>query len=159
MIAPPNHRAAGQPPAKHGTRPRLGVDAYSLRTSGWDACTTLEYCADLGAEVVHFSEPRFLGPLDDANVDRARARADALGLELEVGMGSICPTSTMFRGAEGTAVEQLTRMLFVAKRMRSPIVRCYFGSLRIGGRSWPGTSTRRSPHAARSKRSPWSSGS
>jgi 3-oxoisoapionate decarboxylase len=98
---------------------------------------TLDYCADLGAEVVHFSEPRFLGSLDDANLDRARARADALGLELEVGMGSICPTSSMFRGAEGTAVEQLTRMLFVAKRLRSPIVRCYLGSFDDRGPALP----------------------
>ena len=125
--------AAGPPPARHTARPRLGLDAYSLRSSNWDACTTLAYCASLGAEVVHFSEPRFLGSLDDANLDRVRARADALELELEIGMGSICPTSSMFRGESGTAVEQLTRMLFVAKRMRSPIVRCYVGSFEDRG--------------------------
>jgi sugar phosphate isomerase/epimerase len=82
---------------------------------------------------VHFSEPRFLGSLDDANLDRVRDRADVLGLELEVGMGSICPSSTMFRGEDGTATEQLTRMLFVAKRIRSPIVRCYVGSFEDRG--------------------------
>ena len=137
MIAPPNDPAAGRPPTRHDDRPRLGVDAYSLRSSGWDASTTLDYCADLGAEVVQFSEPRFLGSLDDGNLDCVRARADALGLELEVGMGSICPTSNTFRGAEGTAVEQLTRMLFVAKRVRSPIVRCYLGAFEDRGPTLP----------------------
>jgi 3-oxoisoapionate decarboxylase len=136
-MAPPNDPAVGRPPTTHDGRPRLGVDAYSLRSSGWDASTTLDYCADLGAEVVHFSEPRFLGSLDDGNLDRVRAKADALGLDLEVGMGSICPTSNMFRGAEGTAVEQLTRMLFVAKRVRSPIVRCYLGSFEDRGPALP----------------------
>lgn len=133
MIARFDGSATGPPPARRTARPRLGLDAYSLRSSNWDACTTLDYCAGLGAEVVHFSEPRFLGSLDDANLDRARARADDLGLELEVGMGSICPSSTMFRGEEGTAIEQITRMLFVAKRMRSPIVRCYLGSFEDRG--------------------------
>jgi 3-oxoisoapionate decarboxylase len=113
--------------------PKLGLDVYSLRSSGWDACTTLDYCAGLGAEVVHFSEPRFLGSLDDANLDGIRGRADDLGLELEVGMGSICPSSTMFRGEEGTATEQLTRMLHVAKRLRSTIIRCYVGSFEDRG--------------------------
>jgi 3-oxoisoapionate decarboxylase len=108
--------------------PPLGLDVYSLRSSGWDPVTTLEYCAGLGAEVVHFSEPRFLGSLEARDLDRVRTRADTLGLALEVGMGSICPSSSMFSSAGGTAVEQLTRMLNVARRLRSPIVRCYVGS-------------------------------
>jgi sugar phosphate isomerase/epimerase len=137
VIAPPEGSAAGPPPARRIASPRLGLDAYSLRSSDWDACATLDYCADLGAEVVHFSEPRFLGSLDEANLEHVRARADDLGLALEVGMGSICPSSTMFRGEAGTATEQLTRMLFVAKRMRSPIVRCYLGSFEDRGPELP----------------------
>lgn len=109
-------------------RPRLGLDVYSFRSSGWDPARTLEYCAGLGAEVVHFSEPRFLGSLEEGDLDRVRTRADELGLALEVGMGSICSSSSMFRGDAGTATEQLTRMLRVAQRLRSPIVRCYLGS-------------------------------
>lgn len=124
----PDDSVPEAPPAKRPARPRLGLDVYSIRSSSWGACATLDYCAGLGAEVVNFSEPRFLGSLDDADLDRVRARADRLGLELEVGMGSICPSSTMFRDEDGTAIEQLTGMLFVAQRMRSPIVRCYVGS-------------------------------
>lgn len=111
-----------------GDRPRLGLDVYSLRSTGWSPVTLLGFCSGLGAEVVQFSEPRFLGSLDEANLRAVRAHADDLGLDLEVGMGSICPTSTMFRAEEGPAAEQLTRMVHVAAILRSPLVRCYLGS-------------------------------
>ena len=109
-------------------RPRLGLDAYSLRSTGWGPLELLEHAAGLGAEVVQLSEPRFIGALDEGNLRTIRARADELGVDLEVGMGSICPSSGMFRPDDGTAVEQLTRMLHVAAALRSPIVRCYLGS-------------------------------
>lgn len=126
---PPRSMPSGTPP--------LGLDVYSLRSSGWDPLTTLEYCAGLGAAVVHFSEPRFLWSLEEGELDRVRTRADDLDLALEVGMGSICPSSSMFRGEGGTATEQLTRMLYVAQRLRSPIVRCYVGSADDRGPDMP----------------------
>ena len=115
-------------------RPRLGLDVYSLRSSGWPAEVALDYCADLGAEVVLFSEPRFLGSLDDRSLRSLRERADGLHVDLEVGMGSICPTSAAFRADDGTAWEQLTKMLHVAAALGSPIVRCYLGSSADRGR-------------------------
>ena len=46
-----------------------------------------------------------------------------LGFELEIGMRSICPTSNMFDKKEGTAEEQLTRMIDAADTVGSHIVR------------------------------------
>ena len=43
-------------------------------------------------------------------------------------MRSICPTSAMFDKAQGTAEEQLARMVDAAKIVRSPIVRAVLGS-------------------------------
>jgi sugar phosphate isomerase/epimerase len=43
-------------------------------------------------------------------------------------MLSICPTSTLFNKSQGTAEEQLTRMLAAARTVGSPIVRCVLGS-------------------------------
>ena len=45
-------------------------------------------------------------------------------------MRSICPTSAMFDKAQGTAEEQLGRMVDAAKIVRSPIVRAVLGSAR-----------------------------
>ncbi len=107
---------------------KLGLDLFSLRSQGWNAFELLDYSAKLGAQVVHFSEPRFLGSVEDAHLDQVREHAGRLGLELEVGFGSICPTSTRFNKEEGTAEEQLRRMFRIARRLGSPFVRCYLGS-------------------------------
>jgi len=107
---------------------RFGLDLFSLRSQGWTSFQCLDYCAKKGVKVVHFSEIRFLGSLEEENVRRVRAHADSLGIELEVGMRSICPSSTMFDRSQGTAEEQLVRMLAAARVAGSPIVRCVLGS-------------------------------
>lgn len=107
---------------------KLGLDFFSLRSQGWSAFELLDFAAKNGCEVAHFSEPRFLGPLEPEHLEKVREHADRLELEIEVGFGSICPTSTRFDQQAGTAREQLLEMLSVAKALRSPIVRCYLGS-------------------------------
>jgi len=118
--------SASPPPA--ATKTRLGLDAFSLRSQGWSATEFLDFAARNGAEVVNYSEPRFLGSLAPDDLKRVREYADGLDLALEVGFGSICPTSTRFNKDDGTAEQQLERMFGVAKFLGSPIVRCYLGS-------------------------------
>jgi sugar phosphate isomerase/epimerase len=107
---------------------RFGLDMFSLRSQGWTPFAQLDWCAQRHVKLVHFSEIRFIGGLDPQNLKRVRAHADELGLDLEIGMRSICPTSTMFDKSEGTAEEQLARMIEAARIVRSPIVRCVLGS-------------------------------
>ncbi len=107
---------------------RLGLDVYSLRFMNWDAFAVLEFCAARGVRVVHFSEPRLLGGLDRAHLQRVRERADALGLDIEMGMLAIAPTSGIFDPAAGTAEDQLMRMIGAAVLMRSPLIRCVVGN-------------------------------
>lgn len=123
--------AAAAPGAMHAmasdTTP-LGIDLFSIRSSGYSAFENLDYCAKLGAKVVHFSEIRFLGSLEDEHLKKVRAHSDRLGIRIEAGMRSLCPTSKLFDPKQGTAEEQLTRMLHAAKLLGSPIVRCFLGS-------------------------------
>jgi sugar phosphate isomerase/epimerase len=107
---------------------KLGVDIYSLRLQGWDAFQHLEYGHRIGLEVIHFSDLDPFESLDDAYLKRVKARADELGIGIEVGMLSICPTSNIFTGERGTAVEQVREMLHVAEVLGSPILRCVLGS-------------------------------
>jgi sugar phosphate isomerase/epimerase len=107
---------------------RFGLDLFSLRSQGWTPIALLDWCAQRHVKVVHFSEIRFIGSLDAENLRRVRAHADDLGIDLEIGMRSICPTSTMFDKAQGTAEEQLAKMVDAARIVRSPIVRCVLGS-------------------------------
>ncbi len=81
-----------------------------------------------GAKVVHFSEIRFIGSLDDANLKQVREHAGKLGIEVEIGMRSICPTSKAFDPKQGTAEQQIARMIHAANVVGSPIVRAFLGT-------------------------------
>jgi sugar phosphate isomerase/epimerase len=116
------------PQARPAAPVRFGIDMYSLNAQNWTPFEQLDFAAKWKAKVVHFSEIRFLGTLEPENLRRVRARADELGLDLEIGMRSICPTSAMFDKAQGTAEEQLAKMIDAAKIVRSPIVRAVLGS-------------------------------
>jgi len=107
---------------------KFGVDLFSIRSQKWTPFQYLDYCAKHGVEVVHFSEIRFIGGLEEEHLKRVRAHAEKLGIEIEIGMMSICPTSKMFRAADGTAEEQLTRMIRAANVVGSKIIRCVLGS-------------------------------
>lgn len=120
-------RAEAQTPA---AKPpvRIGVDVYSLQSQNFTPFQSLDYCKNLGVKVVHFSEIRFLGNLEPDNLKKVREYAAKQDIDVEIGMRSICPSSTMFDAAQGTAEEQLGKMIQAAKIIGSPIVRCVLGS-------------------------------
>lgn len=107
---------------------KLGVDNFSLRFTDWDAFQLCTYARRIGLDGVHFSNLAPFKRLDATYLDEVKAHADGLNLFIEVGMGSICETSSTFSKADGSAVEQLTQMLHIAARFNSPAVRCYLGS-------------------------------
>jgi sugar phosphate isomerase/epimerase len=106
---------------------KLGVDIYSLLFHKWDAFQHLEYAYGLGIDVVHFSDMAPFESLEQEYLRQVKAKADKLEIEIEVGMLSICPTSTRFSPEKGTAVEQLREMLYIAHTLGSPILRCVLG--------------------------------
>ena len=108
---------------------KFGVDLFSIRNAGFSPYEYLDYCAGLGARVVHFSEIRFLGGLDHEHLKKVRVHAEKLGIEMEIGMLSICETSKRFDPKQGTAVEQLSRVIDAAQVAGSKLVRCVLGSL------------------------------
>ncbi|HXG32235.1 MAG TPA: TIM barrel protein [Bryobacteraceae bacterium] len=120
---------AGAAAAQEQPVVKVGIDLFSLRSQGWSPFASLDYCARQGARVAHFSEIRFLGSLEGEHLKRVRARAEELGIQIEIGMRSICPTSKLFDPAQGTAEEQLLRMVEAARAIGSPIVRAFLGSM------------------------------
>ncbi len=107
---------------------KLGVDNFSLRFHAWDAFQLLDYSHQIGLEILHFSDLAPFKSLDDGYLNEVKQRAEQLNIGIEVGMGSICPTSTTFKSTRGSAVEQLTEMLHIAARFNSPGVRCFLGA-------------------------------
>ncbi len=114
----------------HASAPpqRFGIDLFSIRSQGWSPFQYLDYCAKWKAKVVHFSEIRFLGNLEPDHLRKVRAHADSLGIQLEIGMRSICPSSKSFDASQGTAEQQIQRMLAAARAAGSPLVRAFLGS-------------------------------
>ena len=120
--------------ARPRPKAKIGIDLFSIRSSGYSPFEFLDYSAQQGANVVHFSEIRFIGNLEPDNLRKVRAHAEKLGIELELGMRSICPTSKAFDASQGAAEQQIERMLASAKLIGSPIVRCFLGTMndRVG---------------------------
>jgi sugar phosphate isomerase/epimerase len=108
---------------------KLGVDVFSLRFNDWNAFELLEYAHRVGLDVVHFSDMSSFESTETGFLRNVKRRADELGIGIEVGMDSICPTSTRFAPERGTVTEQLTEMLNVAAELGSPALRCYLGSM------------------------------
>jgi sugar phosphate isomerase/epimerase len=106
---------------------KLGLDLYSIRSQGWDAIQKLDYCHSLGVDVAHFGLGD-LGAVDEASLTTVRSHADELGLAMEVGMGSICETSTTFNPAGGSAVAQTRRALDIAAQVGSPVLKVLLGN-------------------------------
>ena len=107
---------------------KLGVDNFSLRFKDWDAFQLLDYSHRVGLNVLHFSDLAPFKRLDSGYLDEVKQQAAKLDIDIEVGMGSICPTSSTFNGSRGTATEQLTQMLHIAAHFGSPAVRCFLGN-------------------------------
>jgi len=107
---------------------KLGLDLFSLRRQGWTPFEHLDYAKQLGLDVVMFPDPDFFESLDESYLRRVKAHADNLGIAIETGMYSICPSSTVFSDKRGTAVEQLTKMLHATKTLGSPILRALLGA-------------------------------
>jgi sugar phosphate isomerase/epimerase len=115
---------------------RLGLDMFSLRSQGWTSFEQLDFAARWGMRVAHYSEIRLLGGLDPDHLRRVRGHADAHGIELELGMLSICPSAGIFDAAKGSAEAQIEAMLPAARILGSPFVRCVVG--RMEDRRLPG---------------------
>src|SRR3954467_8956609 len=102
---------------------------FSLRSQGWTPFQQLDFAARWGARVAHYSEVRLLGGLDVDHLRGVRAHADALGIDLELGMLSICPSSGIFDASKGSPQDQIGMMISAAHILRSPFIRCVVGNL------------------------------
>jgi len=108
---------------------KLGFDNFSVRALGWKAPQLLDYAASLGVDAILFSDLDVYEDLSDAYLQRIKAQADGLGIEIHAGTGSICPTSGAFSDRWGTAEEHLALTIRVARALGSPVARCYLGTM------------------------------
>ena len=117
--------AALQAPA--AGKVKLGFDHFSIRSYGWKAPQLIDYAGTLKVDSLLLSESNVFESDDEKYLRDLKSRADALGLALYSGSGSICPTSGAFDKKAGTAAEQIAKAIRVAKGVGSPVIRCYLG--------------------------------
>lgn len=121
-------------PAPTGTaqrKLRLGFDNFSVRDLKWKAPQLIDYAASLKVQILLLSDLEVYESLEPGYLKRIRTQADAAGIELHVGTGSICPTSSSYNAQRwGPAVEHARLLLRTAKALGSRVARCYLGSRR-----------------------------
>jgi sugar phosphate isomerase/epimerase len=108
---------------------KLGFDNYALRSLGWKAGRVLEYAAGQKLDAVLFSDLDVYEDRSDAALRELKRRADDLGLALYAGTLSICPSSALFDAKRGTAAQQLSETIRVARALGSPVARCVLGNV------------------------------
>jgi sugar phosphate isomerase/epimerase len=107
---------------------KLGFDNFSIRAMGWKAPQLLDYAATLKVDTVLFSNLDVYENHSDSYLRDIKKRADDLGLEIQAGTGSICPSARSFNPKYGTAEEHLTLLIRVAKTLGSRVARCFQGT-------------------------------
>jgi sugar phosphate isomerase/epimerase len=110
-------------------RLKLGFDNYAIRALGWKAPQLLDYAAGLKLDAILLSDPDVFASRTDRYLREIKARAGDLGIEIQVGMLSICPSSVLFDRSRGTAIEQLKRTIRIARAVGSNVVRCVLGKV------------------------------
>src|SRR5436190_4765672 len=106
---------------------KLGFDNYSIRALGWKATQLLEYAASLNLDTILLSDLDVFESHTESYLNEIKTRADDLGVEIQVGMLSICPGSKMFDPRRGTAEEQLKLTIRTARTLGSSVARCVLG--------------------------------
>lgn len=112
-----------------GRELKLGFDNYSVRALGWNAPRLLDYAASLGVDTILLSDLDVYESHAKSYLEEIKAKADDLGIEVQVGMLSICPGSKLFDRRRGTAEEQLKLTIRIARMLGSPVARCVLGNV------------------------------
>jgi sugar phosphate isomerase/epimerase len=107
---------------------KLGFDTYSLRAFGWKDIQLLDFAASVKADTIQISDPADYSSLDPAHLREVKAYADRLGIEIDTGIGCICPVSKAWRPAAGPPEKMLADGFQIAKTVGARSMRCVMGS-------------------------------
>jgi len=110
------------------SRIKLGFDILCVRSWRWKAPALLAYAAAQQVDMLMFSGLGAMERLEASYLQALRAQAEAAGIELQIGTGSICPGSRLFNPQAGTAEDQLSQAIQVAGWLGARVIRCVLGS-------------------------------
>ncbi len=107
---------------------RLGFDTYSVRAFQWKALQLLDYAGKLKLDGIQISSLGDFESLEPAHLAKVKAKADALGIRIDGGIGSICEHSTMYNPKSGPPADHIRAGLKVARALGATSMRCFLGA-------------------------------
>jgi len=121
--------AGGAPSGKPARPPALGFDNFSIRAFKWKAPQLIDYAASLKVDVLLLSDLNVYESFEPAYLRKVGQYARSKGIVLQVGTGSICPTSRSYNEKRwGPAVEHARLLIRVAQGVGASVARCYLGT-------------------------------
>ncbi len=106
----------------------IGMDHFAVRATGWKAAQMIDHAISLKLDTCFISELSVFESFEDAYLQSLKVQADKAGLKLYIGTSSICPTSNTWKPTYGTPEETLALTIKAAKKLGSPVARCYLGN-------------------------------
>jgi len=119
---------AAMSPAAQPATIKLGFDSYSIRAFQWKAIQLLDYAASLKLDTVQLSSLGDYESLDPSYLQKVKEHAARVGVQIDAGIGCICPSSPAYNKKEGEPAEYVARGLRVAQAVGSRVMRCYMGN-------------------------------
>ena len=107
---------------------KLGVDSNSLGYQNFDVFESLDYAAGAGLDTIQLHRTK-LASFEEDYLKTVKARADELGLTLELASGCIDRYGTVFKADRGTPEEQLRGAIGAARILGSKVVQCFMGNI------------------------------
>lgn len=115
---------------------KLGIDNFAMRAMKWKAPALIDYAASLKTDSLFITDLDAFEKQDDGYLTDLKKKAADLGIQIQLGSWSICPTSKSFKNTWGTAEEHGALVLRMAKALGSPVARFILGA--GNDRSTPG---------------------
>lgn len=106
---------------------KFGYDSFNFRGYGWKAIQFLDYAAQQKLDAVNLSELGDYESEDPGYLQKVKDHAQQLGIQIDGGLGCMCPTSTSYNKASGDAEQFWRRGLRANKRAGSAIMRGFLG--------------------------------
>jgi sugar phosphate isomerase/epimerase len=111
------------------TKLKLGFDNFSIRAFDWKAPQLIDYAASQNVDTLLLSDLDVYESLESDYLEKVKHRAEQAGVELQVGTGSICPTSRSYNHDRwGDAAGHARLLIRTAQQLGSGVARCYLGS-------------------------------
>lgn len=112
-----------------GTGIKLGFDTYSVRAFKWKDIQLLDFAASMKVDCMQISESVDYASIEPAHLAKVKDHAAKLNIELDAGIGCICPIAKGWKPRGKTPKEEMLEGLQIAKAVGAKSMRCVMGGV------------------------------